>query len=669
MYFYNIKNGGFKMYLIKLLIFFHTITVDGNINDWTGKLPSNIHSYTFSNGEFIYRGGINDFRTDLGNTLYADLTEFRLTCDDSWVYFLIKFQEIDPNDKDSIHVEISIGNPGDGTSYLWIGDDAQLGLTKRALADRIIAFHSSQPGNFVIELWDGGSWYAPLSEYEVVVSDVNDCIEAKISKSDIADGGLSFPTAIRISLATFKNVVGWNNDTDATEDIGGGSINDAVDVLGGKEGVSENAWKRDLSDNVINKFFDICIRKHGDVSEFTRKVDGNPSDWTGTSPPEIHGVQYSNKEWIYKGDIGDMRTDPEVPDDLVYDLIELRLTADTVNLYIMAKFYHMDFQETQIAISLDKDSLTNDDKLIINGDDTDTYLAQPVQYSERELLLTADSVNHAEIFLFADDGFEWYTPPSPYKISIDPSNRTIEARIQLVDLNISADSRIRISGATYDANVQSIGNSPNGSDDPGTPIEEGDMSVDYNTCDALDVIGGNEGQKQSSWDRDLSDGDLDFYYTIKIDSIMNALGIEDEFFFLYVVDKGVIIRYNINSNDEVIILKRTYGSEYREIKRSYERRGEYYDRDVSPYNTYFYLLKSGNKTLGPLSVFIKDEGNLRIYGMNSFYAPFMKNFYIFNASGRRRVKSGKGLILLNDFKKGVYFIKDKDKVLKIVNVR
>lgn len=507
------------MSLIKFFIVFHSIVVDGDTSDWIGERPSQIHSWVISEGEFIYRGDINDFRTDLGGDLYyADLREFRVTCDDTFMYFLIKFNDVNFGDMDFIHVEIAIGNPGDVNKYTWIGDDAQLGLSERVLADRIIALHSTFMWSFSIELWDGATWYSPSSNYLAIVNDVQNCVEAKISLADIADDTLKFPSAIRIALATFKNVVGSNNDVDATEDIGGVTINDALDVMGGTEGVSENAWNRDLSDNVVNKFFDIAFETSGDAAYFNRIIDGDPGDWGGVLPIDIHDTLYFDYEWIYKGDTGDMRTDPIVPNDSVFDLVEFRITSDTINIYFMAKFSKMDFEQTQIAISLDSDSNTNDNSLTINGDDTGTILANPVQYSEREILLTADSVDHAEIFLFADDGSIWYTPPSPYKIAIDPLNNTLEARIQLVDLNINPGDTIIISAGIYDANVQGTGNSPNGSDDPGTPgIEEGDMSVDYPTCDAIDLLGGVKGISENAWDRDLSDGDIDFYYIVHLE--------------------------------------------------------------------------------------------------------------------------------------------------------
>ncbi|MEN3043765.1 MAG: hypothetical protein ABDH37_00910 [Candidatus Hydrothermales bacterium] len=661
---------------MKLLAFFvilHYINVDGNPSDWIGTPPSLVHDFTFSGGEFIYKGDFNDFRTDLGNTLYLDITEFRLTCDNTWIYFLIKFNDIGPFDRDLIHIEISLGNPNDPTRYEWIGDDAQLGLTRRALADRIIALHSTTPSNFNIEMWDGGVWYAPPTPgYLAVVSDIYNCVEARISLNDVADGSLILPSVIRISLVSFKNNVGWNNDIDATADIGGIPINDGIDVMGGKKGVSENAWFRDLSDNLVNSFFDILLKRNGDARNFKRIVDGSPTDWIGSLPSQIHEVIYSKREWIYRGDIGDMREDPHVPDDSVFDLKELRLTVDSVNLYILAKFHKMDFQETQIALSVDKDQNQGDDLLKINGDDTGTNLSQSIQYSEREVILTADSVNHAEIFLFADDGSLWYTPVSPYRIVIDPINKTIEGRILLSDLSLKPNDTIILSGASYDANVQGIGNSPNGSDNPATPqIEEGDMSVDYMVCDALDVIGGNVGVSQNSWIRDLQDGDLDFYYTVYLQNILQPLGFFEEFVVFENKEYGILIRYSIDTEDEIEILKKQENGEYYRIFSSKQKDGVYLDKDVIPSKVYFYLLKSGDKIFGPYKVIYQRvyEKALKIYNFDFIYLPEMKNLIIFDVGGRGRLMVGEKKVRLYDFRNGVYFIRDRDKTYKVLKVR
>ena len=76
----------------------HSIKVDGATNDWTGIAPSEPNTWTINNGEYIWKDAAGD---DTGNGHYTyplnkalkggcDLREFRLTCDDNDLYFLIK---------------------------------------------------------------------------------------------------------------------------------------------------------------------------------------------------------------------------------------------------------------------------------------------------------------------------------------------------------------------------------------------------------------------------------------------------------------------------------------------------------------------------------------------------------------------------------------------------
>jgi len=42
----------------------HTITVDGNPDDWTGTPPTSNNSYAISDGEYIWKDAINDERNE-----------------------------------------------------------------------------------------------------------------------------------------------------------------------------------------------------------------------------------------------------------------------------------------------------------------------------------------------------------------------------------------------------------------------------------------------------------------------------------------------------------------------------------------------------------------------------------------------------------------------------
>ena len=70
------------------------IVVDGSPNDWRGTPPELIHAVTVDQGEWLYRGEANDHRTFGGATVDSDITEVRITADNTYVYFLVRMQEI-----------------------------------------------------------------------------------------------------------------------------------------------------------------------------------------------------------------------------------------------------------------------------------------------------------------------------------------------------------------------------------------------------------------------------------------------------------------------------------------------------------------------------------------------------------------------------------------------
>ncbi len=105
-----------KLWFVALFISYsmwaHIITVDGDDSDWIGTSPAVEDTFTYSEGEFIWRDAINDDKGDGGDALAAsdnpssyiyptatnfrgteaDIKEIRITADESQnkLYFLIK---------------------------------------------------------------------------------------------------------------------------------------------------------------------------------------------------------------------------------------------------------------------------------------------------------------------------------------------------------------------------------------------------------------------------------------------------------------------------------------------------------------------------------------------------------------------------------------------------
>lgn len=231
-------------------------------------------------------------------------------------------------------------------------------------------------------------------------------------------------------------------------------------------------------------------------------VNGNLTDWIGTSGTDAHSTRFDQHEVIYLGETGDSRTDPTT-DDRFYDLTEFRLTWTHTDLYILVKYDLLSIQETHFCLSIDTDYSGLDTALSWHGDESknvgSTPIASAALYGERQILIMGTGVSSWDLWLYADTGSAWYHPSHGYEVVLNETNKCIEARIPLVDLGLEMGDTFRLIGVTYDNNFQL------GIIDPNA----GDSTVDYVTCDGLDVIGGTIGSTANSWTRDFSDGDLD----------------------------------------------------------------------------------------------------------------------------------------------------------------
>ena len=241
------------------------IKVDGWPGDWTGAAPTNIHAVTVDGGEWIYTGEANDHRTFGGASPDEDITEVRFTCDETYLYGLVRMQNITNAELPAIGIawNAHLG----GSSFPWIGDastpTASIGLENAAQhATREIMIYSAG-GSPKIRLYNGNGWYAPNAlDSAVAVSPGDDVLEFRINRYDL---DLFYPQKVTVSLASFRSS-GNEAGSDATYDTPDGN-NDAIDILGGDVGVSANAWSRDLDDNSMGRHYRILFNPRGaDVS-------------------------------------------------------------------------------------------------------------------------------------------------------------------------------------------------------------------------------------------------------------------------------------------------------------------------------------------------------------------------------------------------------------------
>ncbi len=239
-------------------------TVDGVSTDWTGTAPSIAHTDAESNGEWIYKGAADDRRTDSGMTDDADLTEVRLTTDGTYLYFLFRLKDIQTTSEVHIGVGIDTDQEATDTALNWIGDESNLTIGRAFMdAERVLSFHETGGGNQAVEWFAGGSWYG-ISGSQISISAANDVVEARVPLNDL--NGLTGTSDFILTVATFQNNPGWNNNTDTTDDF---YMTDAVDVMS-TPGQTGNAWGRDLNDG--NVYFGWWIQLRGSTDAPTAVV-------------------------------------------------------------------------------------------------------------------------------------------------------------------------------------------------------------------------------------------------------------------------------------------------------------------------------------------------------------------------------------------------------------
>lgn len=220
-------------------------TVDGDPSDWTGTPAAQPHYDASGDTEWIYTGVAGDRRTDSGMTDDNDITEVRLTTDGTYLYFLIRMANI--SDPSLVHVAIGIdtnqeGNPSSaGQNFL--GDESGLTYNTRPFIrpERQLALRYGGGGSPVIEWFAGGTWYG-IGGSQIEISAANDVVEARVPLNDL--DSMNANSSFILSMATFTNAPGWNNDNDTT-------ATGAVDALGIPAQGTANAWDRDLSDSAI----------------------------------------------------------------------------------------------------------------------------------------------------------------------------------------------------------------------------------------------------------------------------------------------------------------------------------------------------------------------------------------------------------------------------------
>lgn len=239
------------------------------------------------------------------------------------------------------------------------------------------------------------------------------------------------------------------------------------------------------------------------ASAKTITVDGDPSDWTGLAPALVHSVQVDAEEWIYKGEAGDCRTDPNAAALSNYDLTEVRVAHDNDWLYFLFRYDDItQIHEVSVCVGFDTDmSLSDSNGLNFLGDDSGVGLAGGAENHPEYIIQFHNAqpgITWPEFFHDAGAG-TWYTLLSgpdfaDADVFISSASDVVEAQVRLSAVGLTTASTFNLKVVTLD-NGSSL--DPSGE----AFAEDTDTTVDYPGHDAIDGMGGTAGTTENAYSR------------------------------------------------------------------------------------------------------------------------------------------------------------------------
>ncbi|MEM1675913.1 MAG: carboxypeptidase regulatory-like domain-containing protein [Desulfurococcaceae archaeon] len=285
-----------------------TRTVDGDPSDWTGTPPVDDNTYSYSEGEWIWRDAAGDERTDFASPdPGVDLVEFRVTGDIDYIYLLFKFNSMagfNIGDNGATFIALAIDRdriPGSGVEWFAGESDTKTSDLARweyqlviNLADSrysgqglrsIIHYLNESTNNWgaIFQLLDT-NWnhiYVAGDDGTYGILAVNldlNTIEVRL-KWDLIGGRPLDGEYIRLTLITARGWSNYGGNGGGAWDIGGVSVSDALDAVT----TTLNTWD-EVQDQVVDYYVDI------------RFVNGEPTP----PPPPVYKVygyvidQYNN---------------------------------------------------------------------------------------------------------------------------------------------------------------------------------------------------------------------------------------------------------------------------------------------------------------------------------------------------------------------------------------
>ena len=248
-----------------------TITLDGNPADWTASASAVLDDAAGSLQEFVWTDKRGDVRPENADHPNADIQEFRVFADATWVYFLVKMTNITDATKPFVAIGVDTRTNAASAGMNWLGDDSDTfigdGYFEGGAAHfpeyQLNVHYVAAASGTWIEMYatNASSWYAPPTggNTNAVISAAYDAIEIKVARADL---NLAGTKTARFTVAAYLNTGSWNNDGNGTVHIADNTA-DAVDSVsippwGTPDNAADlSAWREDLSDADIDFWADL----------------------------------------------------------------------------------------------------------------------------------------------------------------------------------------------------------------------------------------------------------------------------------------------------------------------------------------------------------------------------------------------------------------------------
>ncbi|MBI5573520.1 MAG: lamin tail domain-containing protein [Elusimicrobia bacterium] len=270
------------------------------------------------------------------------------------------------------------------------------------------------------------------------------------------------------------------------------------------------------------------------------EVDATETDWQTATLPSVDNTATvealttgettspgGGNIWVWKDKANDERTDAPDP-DTNYDISEFRITADSEYIYFRVKYQTLTVDTTShIAVTISTDTNTNGGPLNWIGDDSTQSgsiglgveygaVTQRRCYPNVAVHQVTGGGTQIEIDYQGVAG-SWNPPTTAPAGGGNWVNvPRVDFMLSRAEFNLDGSKTARISVCNF-ANQQ-VWN------------DDGDSTWDVTypagVCDALDSISipridsndGDFGITNSAWNQDISDGDIDFWFDIRLDA-------------------------------------------------------------------------------------------------------------------------------------------------------